>query len=54
MGIRRSSAGQGQTSKSLVAGRAQTTLESARWRISGRGAKKWLKNVKGSGCASIM
>ena len=46
--------GQGQTSKSLAVGRAQTTLESARWRISRWGAKKWLKNVKGSVCASMV
>jgi len=54
MGIKRSSAGQGQMAKSLAVDRAQTTFESARWRISGWGAKKWLKNVKGNVCASMV
>jgi hypothetical protein len=36
----------------LAAGRAQTMLESARWRISRWSAKKWLKNAMGSMCAS--
>jgi len=35
-------------------GGSQTRLESARWRTSGRGAKRWLKNTKGRVCASNM